>query len=77
MHYYAMQELDHVFLGDTPDRLCFDQLSKSVDGNDQESVSSSGLWKGPNISIPHIEWCLTLELAGVSALQKIGMIRKS
>ena len=45
MHYYAMQELDHVFLGDTPDRLCFDQLSKSVDGNYQELVSSSGLWK--------------------------------
>ena len=47
MPYDAMQELDCVYLGDTPNRLCFEPLSDGVDGNDQELVSSLGLWKRP------------------------------
>ena len=41
----AMQEFGCVFLGDTFDRLYLDTFSKSIDGNDQELVSSSSLWK--------------------------------
>ena len=32
-HYYAVQELDRVLLGDTSGQLCFYPLGKSVDGN--------------------------------------------